>query len=64
MVATALDLDGIEVRAGHHCAQPLMASLNTESTVRASLSIYNTKDDIDKLVSSLHEAKEFFSEFR
>ncbi len=41
-----------------------MASLNTESTVRASLSIYNTKDDIDKLVSSLHEAKEFFSEFR
>lgn len=63
-LATALDLGGIEVRAGHHCAQPLMASLNTESTVRASLSIYNTKDDIDKLVSSLHEAKEFFSEFR
>lgn len=63
-LATALDLDGIEVRAGHHCAQPLMASLNTESTVRASLSIYNNKDDIDKLVSSLHEAKEFFSEFR
>ncbi len=63
-LATALDLDGIEVRAGHHCAQPLMASLNTESTVRASLSIYNTKDDIDKLVSSLHEAKEFFSEVR
>ena len=63
-LATALDLNGIEVRAGHHCAQPLMASLDTESTVRASLSIYNTKDDIDKLVSSLHEAKEFFSEFR
>lgn len=63
-LATALDLTGIEVRAGHHCAQPLMASLDTESTVRASLSIYNTKDDIDKLVSSLHEAKEFFSEFR
>ena len=63
-LATALDLNGIEVRAGHHCAQPLMASLDTESTVRASLSIYNTKDDIDKLVSSLHEAKEFFGEFR
>lgn len=63
-LATALDLNGIEVRAGHHCAQPLMASLDTESTVRASLSIYNTKNDIDKLVSSLHEAKEFFSEFR
>lgn len=63
-LATALDLNGIEVRAGHHCAQPLMASLDTESTVRASLSIYNSKGDIDKLVSSLHEAKEFFSEFR
>lgn len=63
-LATALDLNGIEVRAGHHCAQPLMVSLDAESTVRASLSIYNTKDDIDKLVSSLHEAKEFFSEFR
>ncbi len=63
-LATALDLNGIEVRAGHHCAQPLMESLQTESTVRASLSIYNSKDDIDKLVSSLQEAKEFFSEFR
>ena len=63
-LATALDLDGIEVRAGHHCAQPLMESLQTESTVRASLSIYNSKDDINKLVSSLQEVKEFFSEFR
>ncbi|WP_288567909.1 aminotransferase class V-fold PLP-dependent enzyme [uncultured Lactobacillus sp.] len=63
-LATALDLDGIEVRAGHHCAQPLMESLETESTVRASLSIYNNKNDIDKLTSSLQEAKEFFSEFR
>ncbi|MBN6050200.1 aminotransferase class V-fold PLP-dependent enzyme [Lactobacillus helveticus] len=63
-LATALDLNGIEVRAGHHCAQPLMESLQTESTVRASLSIYNSKDDINKLVSSLQETKEFFSEFR
>lgn len=63
-LATALDLDGIEVRAGHHCAQPLMTSLQTESTVRVSFSIYNTKNDIDKLVGSLQEIKEFFSEFR
>lgn len=63
-LATALDLNGIEVRAGHHCVQPLMKSLQTKSTVRTSLSIYNSKDDIDKLVSSLQEAKEFFSEFR
>lgn len=63
-LATAFDLDGIEVRAGHHCAQPLMTSLQTESTVRVSFSIYNTKNDIDKLVGSLQEIKEFFSEFR
>lgn len=63
-LATALDLDGIEVRAGHHCAQPLMTSLQIESTVRVSFSVYNTKNDIDKLVGSLQEIKEFFSEFR
>lgn len=63
-LATALDLNGVEVRAGHHCAQPLMESLKTESTVRASFSIYNTKNDIDQLVSSIQEAKEFFGELR
>ena len=63
-VATALDLNGIEVRAGHHCAQPLMESLGVESTVRGSFSIYNTKEDINKLVNSLQETRNFFNEFR
>ena len=46
-VATALDTEGVAVRAGHHCAQPLMKWLNVSSTARASFYIYNTKEDID-----------------
>ena len=46
-VGTILDQEGIAVRVGHHCAQPLMQALGTPSTARASFYIYNTKDDID-----------------
>lgn len=60
-LATALDLDGIEVRAGHHCAQPLMNVLGTEATVRVSFSIFNTKYDCDKLLASVKKAREFFN---
>lgn len=60
-VATALDTEGVAVRAGHHCAQPLMKWLNVSSTARASLYIYNTKEDIDQLVEGLKQTKEFFS---
>ncbi|EGQ3994707.1 SufS family cysteine desulfurase [Staphylococcus pseudintermedius] len=60
-VATALDTEGVAVRAGHHCAQPLMKWLNVSSTVRASFYIYNTKEDIDQLVEGLKQTKEFFS---
>ncbi|MGI2313970.1 cysteine desulfurase [Staphylococcus cohnii] len=60
-VATAVDTEGVAVRAGHHCAQPLMKWLNQSSTVRASFYIYNTKEDIDQLVESLNQTKEFFS---
>ncbi|EJA1901818.1 cysteine desulfurase [Staphylococcus pseudintermedius] len=60
-VATALDTEGIAVRAGHHCAQPLMKWLNVSSTARASFYIYNTKEDIDQLVEGLKQTKEFFS---
>lgn len=59
-VATGLDMDGIEVRAGHHCAQPLMQVLNVESTVRASLMFYNTSAEIDRLLTTLAAVKEFF----
>lgn len=60
-LATALDSHGVAVRAGHHCAQPLMKWLGQSSTARASFYIYNTKEEIDQLVKSLKETKEFFS---
>lgn len=59
-LATALDLEGFEVRAGHHCAQPLMETLGVESTVRASFAIYNTQEEADKFVNALKQIKEFF----
>lgn len=60
-VATVLDAEGIAVRAGHHCAQPLMKWLNVSSTARASFYVYNTEEDIDKLVGGLIKTKEYFS---
>ncbi|MCJ1668678.1 cysteine desulfurase [Staphylococcus sp. NRL 19/737] len=60
-VATAVDTEGVAVRAGHHCAQPLMKWLNVSSTARASFYIYNTKEDVDQLVEALKQTKEFFS---
>jgi cysteine desulfurase / selenocysteine lyase len=61
-VATVLDAEGIAVRAGHHCAQPLMKWLNVSATARASFYLYNTEEDIDKLVAGLLKTKEFFSD--
>lgn len=61
-VATVLDAEGIAVRAGHHCAQPLMKWLNVSATARASFYLYNTTDDIDKLVKGLVKTKEYFSD--
>nr|WP_156954987.1 cysteine desulfurase [Carnobacterium funditum] len=60
-LATALDMQGIAVRAGHHCTQPLMRQLVTSSTVRASFYLYNTKADCDSLVEAILAAKEFFN---
>lgn len=59
-VATVLDQAGVEVRAGHHCAEPLMEDLGMESTVRASFDFYNIKKDADTLIDAIKEAKEFF----
>lgn len=59
-LATALDMEGVAVRAGHHCAQPLMNYLGLEASARASFYLYNTAADAEKLVSALKEAKEFF----
>lgn len=59
-VATALDYEGVAVRAGHHCAQPLIHHLGISSAARASFYIYNTKEDCDKLVEAIEKTKEFF----
>ncbi|GFN30850.1 cysteine desulfurase [Paenibacillus xylaniclasticus] len=59
-VATALDSEGIAVRAGHHCCQPLMRWLNVSATARASFYLYNTEEDVDRLVGALERTKEFF----
>jgi cysteine desulfurase/selenocysteine lyase len=59
-VSTVLDAQGVAIRAGHHCAQPLMRILNVPATARASFYLYNTEEDIDALVSALRSAKEFF----
>ena len=61
-VATVLDAEGIAVRAGHHCAQPLMKWLKASATARASFYLYNTEEDIDRLVSGLVKTKEYFSD--
>ncbi|MBM4760753.1 cysteine desulfurase [Bacillus sp. B15-48] len=61
-VATVLDAEGIAVRAGHHCAQPLMKWLNVSATARASFYLYNSEEDIDKLVAGLVKTKEYFSD--
>lgn len=61
-VATVVDQEGIAIRAGHHCAQPLMNWLDVTATARASLYLYNTKEDIDSLADALVKAKEFFGD--
>ena len=60
-LATALDYKGVAVRAGHHCAQPLIQYLEVPATARASFYLYNTKEDCDKLVEALIKTKEFFN---
>ncbi len=59
-LATFLDAHGICIRAGHHCAQPLMRRLNVAATARASFYLYNTPDEVDALVEALHQAVKFF----
>lgn len=60
-VATVLDAEGIAVRAGHHCCQPLMRWLGVSSTVRASFHIYNDENDIELLVKGLEKTKGYFA---
>ena len=60
-IAMVLDQEGVAVRTGHHCAQPLHERFGVSVSVRASLGLYNTKEDIEKFVAALHKAKRFFS---
>ncbi len=61
-MAQFLDNDGIAVRAGHHCAQPVMRKLGVPATTRASFYFYNTYEEVDRFVESLYKAKEFFGD--
>lgn len=59
-IGTILDRQGIAIRAGHHCAMPVMRRFNVPATTRASLAFYNTREEIDRLVAALHEVTEVF----
>lgn len=61
-LATGMDLDGIAIRAGHHCAQLLIRKMGVYATSRVSLSFYNTKKEVDAAIDSLNHLKEFFNE--
>lgn len=60
-VGTILDQQGIAVRTGHHCTQPVMEHFGVEATTRASLALYNTQSEIDRLVAGIHHVREMFS---
>jgi cysteine desulfurase/selenocysteine lyase len=60
-IGTILDRRGVAVRAGHHCAQPVMARYGVSATVRASFGLYNTMSEIDVLVRALHTVREVFA---
>ena len=59
-IGTVLDLEGIAIRTGHHCAMPVMQRLDLPATARASLAFYNTHEDIDQLVTGLKKVREVF----
>ncbi|WP_372715743.1 SufS family cysteine desulfurase [Immundisolibacter sp.] len=60
-IGTVLDTDGIAIRAGHHCAMPVMEFFGVAATARASLAFYNTREDLDRLVQALRKAVEMFA---
>jgi len=61
--ASVFDEENVAIRAGHHCAQPLMHNLNQVATIRASIYFYNTKEDIDKLIKAIKKSIDFFKQF-
>jgi cysteine desulfurase / selenocysteine lyase len=59
-IGTILDREGVAIRTGHHCAQPVMDRFGVPATARASLGLYNTREDIDRLAASLQKVIEVF----
>ena len=57
---TILDQCGVAVRAGHHCAQPLMEAMDVTATIRASFGVYNTREDVDRLAEGIEKVKRIF----
>jgi cysteine desulfurase / selenocysteine lyase len=60
-IATILDEQGVAVRAGHHCAKPLLKELGIPASARASFHVYNTRDDVDALIGGLERVRELFA---
>jgi cysteine desulfurase/selenocysteine lyase len=60
-IGTVVDQEGVAIRTGHHCAEPLMRRLGVPATARASLALYNTREEIDSLVAALHKVRELFA---
>ena len=60
-VSTIIDRSGVAVRAGSHCAQPLLTRFGVTATCRASFALYNTQEEVDRLAEALHKAQDFFA---
>jgi cysteine desulfurase/selenocysteine lyase len=60
-IGTILDQEGIAIRTGHHCAQPLMQRFGVPATARASFGLYNTEDEVDELINGLEKVREVFA---
>ena len=60
-IGTILDQEGIAIRTGHHCAQPLMQRFGVDATARASFAFYNIKEEVDALVQGIHKVREVFA---
>jgi len=59
-IGTILDRQGVAIRAGHHCAMPVMQRFGVAATARASFALYNTREDADALVAGMREVREIF----
>ncbi len=60
-IGTIVDHEGVAIRTGHHCAMPVMDFFNVPATARASLALYNTRDDVDRFIAALHKVNEVFA---